>query len=205
MLLALQKCAQRAAGMVAACAHVHPLTLRRLQDCPSVFSGLVACTQLSHLTLDNLQLQRSEAPAALCELVAGLPALLELSICSLPAAPFASSPSVLQRITCLCQRRGDTQWMQQLQGQPSPCLRLHTLELTDAVSLSTIKALSSCPQLRQLTVGGLLPEEGDATVENPFPSLLDLTIRCFSLHAALQHPWIAKVGCLPCLPTCLHM
>jgi hypothetical protein len=195
---------QHAAGMAAACAHLQQLTLGgQLPECsPSFFSGLAACTQLSHLTVNGSLVlppyfppyDEDSAVAALCQMVAGLPALQELSIRYMSAAFFASSPAVLQRITSLTTHLSQG-WLQLL-GQAASFQRLHTLVVHRTLSIATISSLdSSCPQLKRLTLNMLTHEQDGCTLDSPPCALDTLTVVGFiTLDCVLQHRWLVKVG-----------
>jgi hypothetical protein len=194
--------AQHAAGIAAACAHLQRLTLVGLSNCPPAFSsGLAACTELTHLTLDRVQLGTDPAAApALCQLLTNLPALQELTFSRMRlAAHFAASPAVLQRITSLsaCHCNSTEGWVQLLEGRPAFFQRLHTLELETCgdVSAATLRALGSCALLRKLTVGRLQPEQGEDALDRPLPALESLAIAgMFPLQSALRMRWLAQVG-----------
>ncbi len=183
-----------------ACVHLQRLTLRRVDKChPAFFSGLAACTQLSHLTLDGSlgDHPEPEEASALCQLLAGLPALQELCIRDMCAAHFASSPAVLQRITSLTTAYGgEGSWEQLLQSQAASFQRLHTLELDSGLSLPSARALGDCPKLRHLKIGYHRPDQDSCTLDSPPPALETLTFPDnLSLHFVLQHRWLVKVGC----------
>jgi hypothetical protein len=171
-----------------------------------------------------MDLRHDEAAPALCQMIATLPALQELSIQDVAAAHFASSPAVLQRITSLTPCRG---WLPLLQGQAASfkrrlhtlelvgdvldreyvgylswfkehaasLQRLHTLVIDSTVPFNTARVLCSCSQLRHLTVHSLQRSEGNGTLDSPPPALESLTITGdFDLLCVLQQPWLAKVS-----------